>query len=196
LTVSFGRLFQTHRCEVAVSFTTLSKNSQSSISIGADSVGRRIDISQSMRLYAITFDFLYGIGIPIRYFSIDGADRTDLIAGVSITPFVGLSKTTGINAPDSVSDPRLWALRNSILSRLNSVSASGIAFGWRLGIAKLRHLSKNGAIEGRICYCGMWSTHFGTLTENEISAKSGDPGRSVSYFSSRFEVSFSLVRKL
>ena len=201
LTVSFGRLFRTHRYEAAISFSMLSKTSQSSVSIGNDSVGRRIDISQSLGLYSISFDFLYGTEIPIRYFSIDGADRTDFIAGVSITPFVSLSKTNDITGTDSASDPRLWAVRDSIVSRLNTVSATGIAFGWRLGIAKLRRLSKNGAIEGRICYCGTWSTLFrkpsaGSLTEKEISVKSGDPGRKVSWVSNRFEISVALVHKL
>jgi hypothetical protein len=199
LSIGIGRFSHLYRWGAAVSFSMLSKDYRSIVGIGsnADSTGRRIDISQSLEMYVITLDLLYGRVIPMRLFSIDGADRTDIIIGVSVSPFVGLSKASSVSAPpDSASDPRLWALRNSIVRHLNSVSASGIAFGWRVGIAKMRHLSKNGGIEGRLSYCGMWYTRFGTLTEKEISGKSGAPNRKVSYLSNRFEISFSLIRKL
>jgi hypothetical protein len=203
LSICIGRLADRHRYGAAVSFSMLSKNSQSIVNIGSDAdfTGRRINISQSLGLYAITLDLLYGTAIPDRYFSIDGADRTDFIIGVSVSPFVGLSKIKSVSSPaDTSSDPRLWALQDSIIHCLNSVSASGIALGWRIGIAKLRRLSKNGGIEGRISYYGTWSTLFRTrsrrLTEKEISVKSGAPERKVSYFSNRFEISFSLIRKL
>ena len=67
VTVSFGRLFRTHRYEAAISFSMLSKTAQSSVSIGNDSVGRRIDISQSLGMYSISFDFLYGTEIPTLF---------------------------------------------------------------------------------------------------------------------------------
>ena len=200
LTISFSRLAKTHRFDAAVSFSMLSKSYTSSVSIGPDSAGRRIDISQNMGLYAITLDLLYGRAIPDRYFSIDGADRTDIFIGISVSPLIAVSKTNSISVPDIASDTRLSEARDSIANHLNSVSASGIAFGWRAGIAKLRHLSKNGGIEGRISCCGLWSTLFrtrsGTLTEGALNAKSGDAGRKVSYYSSRIEISFSLVRKI
>lgn len=200
LAISFGRLSQTHRYEAAVSFSMLTKDFRSAVSVGAasDSTARSIDISQSMRLYAITLDLLYGSAIPERYFSIAGADRTDLIAGVSITPFVNVHTTTGISTP-APSDVRLLVVRDSISRRLNHVSASGIAFGWRLGIAKMRHLSKKGGVEGRLCYCGAWTPAFrktsGILTEKEIGANSNDPDGRVSYVSHRFEISVALIRK-
>jgi hypothetical protein len=184
LAVGLGRLSAAHRCEAAVSFSMLSKNFRSAVAVGSasSSGGRIIDISQSIRLYAVTLDLLYGKAIPERYLTIAGADRTDGIAGVSLTPFVGVSTTTGISAPVP-SDLRLQAVRDSVARGLHQVSASGIAFGWRMGIAKMRHLSKNGCIEGRLCYCGAWTTAFrktgGMLTEKEIGSKSNDPDKRV-----------------
>jgi hypothetical protein len=203
VSISVGRLAGKHRYSAAVSFSMLTKNSRSSVDIGgnADSTGRRLDISQSMGLYAITLDLTYGRVIPDRFFSIDKSDRTDFIAGISVSPFISLRRTSSVGAPeDSASDPRLWALRDSAAGGLTSVSASGIAFGWRLGVAKMRRLSKKGGLEGRLCWYGTWATSFrtpdGTLTEKEVSAKSAAPDRKVSYFSNRFEISISLIRKL
>jgi hypothetical protein len=200
LSVSVGRLAGKNRYAAAVTFTMLSKNSRFTVGTGsgADS---SIDISHSMGLYAVTLDLVYGRAIPDRYFSIDKSDRTDLIAGVSASPFIGMSRVTSAGAaPDSASAPRLWALRDSVARGALSVSASGIAFGWRLGIAKMRRLSKKGGLEGRLCWCGSWSTAFNTpdgkLTEKEISPKSGAPDRNVSYVSNRFEISVALIRKL
>lgn len=203
LSISAGRLAGGHRYSAAVSFTMLSKSSRLYVDIGdnADSTGRRLDISQSMGLYAITLDLIYGRAIPDRFFSIDGSDRTDFIAGISVSPFIGLNRTSSTGAlEDSVSDPRLWALRDSVARGLYSVSASGFALGWRLGVAKMRRLSVKGGVEGRLCYCGTWTANFrtpdGTLAEKEISPKSAAPDRKVSYVSHRFEISVSLIRKL
>ena len=200
LSVGVGRLAGKNRYAAAVSFTMLSKDARFTVGTGsgADS---SIDISHSMSFYAFTLDLVYGRAIPDRYFSIDKSDRTDLIAGVSVSPFTGLSRVTGAGAaPDSALSPRLWALRDSVARGALSVSASGIAFGWRLGIAKMRRLSKKGGLEGRLCWCGTWSTAFNTpdgkLTEKEISPKSGAPDRNVSYVSNRFEISVALIRKL
>jgi len=203
LSISVGRLAGKHRYAAAVSFSMLTKNSRLSVDIGdnADSTGRRLDISQSMGLYAITLDLTYCRAIPDRFFSIDKSDRTDFIAGISVSPFIGLSRASSIGAlEDSASDPRLWALRDSVASGLTSVSASGIAFGWHLGVSKMRRLSKKGGLEGRLCWYGTWATSFrtpdGAPTEKKISAKSAAPDRKATYFSNRFEISISLIRKL
>jgi len=203
ISLTVGRLAGKHRYSAAVSFSMLTKNSRLSVDIGddADSTGRRLDMSQSMGLYAITLDLTYGRAIPDRFFSIDKSDRTDFIAGISVSPFIGLSRVSSISAlEDSASDPRLWNLRDSVAKGLTSVSASGIALGWRLGVAKMRRLSKKGGLEGRLCWYGMWATGFrtpdGALTEKKISVKSAAPDRKVSYFSNRFEIAVSLVRKL
>jgi hypothetical protein len=198
LSVSFGRLAGKNRYAAAVTFTMLSKDSRFTAGTGSKP-DSSFDISHSMGLYAVTLDLMYGRAIPDRYFSIDKSDRTDFIAGVSVSPFIGLSRVTSVGAaPDSA--PRLWALRDSVARGASSVSASGIAFGWRLGIAKMRRLSKKGGLEGRICWCGAWSTAFNTpdrkLTEKEISPKSGAPDRKVSYVSNRFEIGVALIRKL
>jgi hypothetical protein len=203
LSIGAGRFAGRHRYAASVSFSMLSKDSRSYVDIGtnADTTGRRIDITQSMALYAITLDLQYGRTISGRFFTISNSDRTDFIAGVSVSPFIGLYRKSGTGAvPDSAKEPRLWALRDSVVRSLNSVSASGISLGWRLGIAKIRRLSKKGGLEGRLCWCGAWSTGFsklnGTLTEKEISMKSGTPDRELSYFSNRFEISIALIRKL
>jgi hypothetical protein len=200
LSVSFGRLAGKNRYAAAVTFTMLSKNSRFTVGTGsaADSL---IQVNHSMGLYAVTLDLIYGRTVPDRYFSIDKSDRTDLLAGISVSPFIGISRVAGAGAaPDSSSAPWLWALRDSLARSLSSVSASGFAFGWRLGIAKIRRLSKKGGIEGRLCWCGTWSTAFSTqdgkLAEKDISQKNGAPERKVSYVSNRFEISVALIRKL
>ncbi|MBN2189183.1 MAG: hypothetical protein JW699_07000 [Chitinispirillaceae bacterium] len=198
LSVSFGRLAGKNRYAAALTFTMLSKNARFTVGTGsaADSL---VDVNHSMGLYAVTLDLLYGRSVPDRYFSIDKSDRTDLLAGVSVSPFIGISKTASTDAaPDS--SPRLSAVSDGLSQGMTSVSASGISFGWRLGIAKMRRLSKKGGLEGRLCWCGTWSAAFSTpdgkLTEKDISPKSGAPDRKVSYFSNRFEISVALIRKL
>jgi hypothetical protein len=198
LTLSFNRLYPTYRYGVAGSFSWISKTQKSTIIEGSDSLHRHIDIQQGLSLYAFTFDVLYGHAIPERYFSIDGVDRTDLVLGLSASPYLAIKSSTAIAS--SASDSILSAARDSIDTRQHPFSASGIGFGWRIGIITVRHVSRTGGIEAGISYFGMWSTRFrssnGPLFNNEINPNTSGAPQEVSYYASRVEITISLVRKL
>jgi hypothetical protein len=197
--VSLTRLSSSSRWQAVVSFSWLSKDSRSTVTIGDDSVGRRIAITRSLGLYTVTLDLLYGRAIPERYFSITGADRTDIVIGISASPFIALRKSATAGFPSG--DARLSAASDSMASRLHPVSATGMAFGWRVGIVKLSRLSRHGGLDAGLTYSGLWSTLFrtrsgGTLTEQDISAGSVQDGTRVSYFSSRIDLFFSFINKV
>jgi hypothetical protein len=158
----------------------------------------RIDLRQSLGLYTVTLDFVYGRAIPERYFSIDKMDRTDAVIRISLAPFVRLARTSKVKLTGS--GQRMEALRDSIAAQMPGFSSSGIALAWRAGLITLRRLSRSGGLDASLNYYGLWCTGFRSggapLRNRDVNRSLPDADGEVSYFSNRFEITFSLVRKL
>jgi hypothetical protein len=198
ITLSFGRLSRDYRYGATASFSWTSKTAKSSLIEGPDSLHRHIDITQGLDLYAVSLDIIGGRRLPKRYFTIDGVDRSDIVLGLSATPFIALKKSASIAA--SASDPLLDTAKSRAVACASSFSSTGIAFGWRVGIVSVRRMSKTGGLETGLSYFGLWSMHFQTdqrpLIESDLNAKSGSGSRHVSYYSGRIEFTVSLVHKV
>lgn len=197
VSLSLTRLRRSDRLTISCSFSWQSREYNAAITVRNDSL-RRLDMKQAMRFYAVSLDFLYGRSIDSRYFSINKFDRTDVFIGLSVTPLLLLKKVATITAPPA--DPRLSAVGNMLAATQNGFSASGLAVGWRLGIMTLRRLSRTGGYESSLSWCGSWQTRFktsaGPLKEQDISPKGSGSEDGYSYLLNRFEISFSLVRKV
>lgn len=198
ITVYYGRLYPDHRFKAALTFSMLSKEYDGQITF-SDSSGRHIDFQQTLAFYSLTAQLTYGKRIAERYFSVDNIDRTDAIIGISVSPWVGLNRTSSVSVSDP-SDPRLSQIA-AVLPQFGSVSASGLAFGWQAGLATIHHNSARGGIEAEITYTGLWYTNFksgaATVTGKDIGAGAGgsDVNSPLSYYSSRLGITISLFRK-
>ena len=198
--VFYGRLFPDHRLTASLSFAALSKEYDARLSMinPVDSL-RYLDIRQTLDLYSFTARLTWGVRIPERYFSVDNIDRTDALIGISASPWVSLRRSSTIGAPPA-SDSRLQELYSSILPQIGSFSAKGMAIGWHAGIATIHHSSAHSGIEAEITYSGLWYTRFrtgsGTLTEGALARSSINPGKTVSSYSNRIEISISVIRKI
>jgi hypothetical protein len=196
LTLSLSRLSENHRMGVAVSGAMLSKKFIAAIEIDSN---RSVTLEQSMGYYTVLAEFNYGTRIPQVYFSVDNVDRTDAFAGIAVSPYIGLRKSSHISSSRS-NDAALEAIKDSITSNKNSFNAAGVAIAWRLGMATLRRVSKTGGIETSLSYQGLWCTRFktsqGTFTFGSLDPDVPEPNDAVSYFSNRFDITIALIRRL
>jgi hypothetical protein len=198
ITVSYDRLLPNSRYGVSASFSWLSKTAKSSLVLGADALHRHVDITQGLSLYSLSLDFTAGKRIPERYFIVDGVERSDVIVGISLVPLLALNKSATIATSDT--NMLLRAATDSAKARISTLSATGIGFGWRIGIVSVHHMSKNGGFEAGLNYYGLWSMRFrkdgGALIEGDLNPRSSSASKAVSYFSGRIEFSAALVRKV
>jgi hypothetical protein len=195
LSISFGRLSANHRFSALFTFAMLSKKYNAAVEVDSS---RNVTVGQRMRYFSLMFELNYGTRIPERYFSVDKVDRTDAIIGIGLSPLIALKKSSSIKRNSS--DALLETVADSISGRQSSFSASGIALAWRLGMVTLRRVSKTGGIEAGLSYQGLWCTRFttpgGTLRFGDITMKSSTAEKSVSWFSSRFDITISLIHRL
>ncbi|MGA3052271.1 MAG: hypothetical protein ABSE00_10200 [Chitinispirillaceae bacterium] len=199
VTVYIGRLTPNHRLTAALSFAWLSKEYDARVSLVNDSA-RYFDLRQTFGYYSLTAALTWGTRIPERYFSVDGIDRTDAMIGILASPYIALQRSSTIGAPPT-GDIRLTELYDSIVPQMSSFSATGIAYGWRMGLATIRHHSKKSGIEAELTYSGLWNTQFRTssgasLLQGNLGDKSASAGAAFSYYTSRIEISISLFRKV
>lgn len=193
--VSAGRMTADHRFGMSLAFAMLTKNWNATVEL--DSL-RSVTIAERMRYLSLYFAFDYGTRIPEQYFSVDKVDRTDAVIGLGVAPLIGLSKS--FSHATHGDDPVLASIADTLSSHWNAFDASGIALVWRIGITTVRRASLRGAVEAGLHYQGSWCTRFrsaGTiLTVGDINAESLEPQTPVSWFSSRFEITLSLLRKI
>jgi hypothetical protein len=196
LTLSISRLSENHRMGLAFSFAMLSKKFNAAIEIDSS---RTVTLEQTMRYYAVCAELNYGTRIPEAYFSVDMVDRTDAIVGIGLSPFIGLRKSSRIS-PSLSNDAALQAIKDSLVASEDSFNAAGAAVAWRLGLVTLRRISKTGGMETSLSYQGLWCTRFktsqGTFTYGSIDPDAREPEAAVSYFSNRFDITISLIRRL
>jgi hypothetical protein len=196
LTLSISRLSEHHRMGLAFSFAMLSKKFNAAIEVDSS---RTVTLEQTMRYYTVFTEFNYGTRIPEDYFSVDMVDRTDAIVGIALSPFIGLRKSSTVSLSRS-NDAALKAIKDSVIANQNTFNAAGVAIAWRLGLVTLRRVSKTGGMETTLSYQGQWCTRFktshNTFTYGSIDPDDRNPKAAVSYFSNRFDITISLIRRL
>jgi hypothetical protein len=199
ITAYITRLTPNHRFTASLSFAWLSEEYDARILEQNDS-SQYFDLQQTLGLYSLTGALTWGTRIPERYFSVDAIDRTDALIGLLATPYIALRRTTSIGAPPAAGS-RMDSLYHAVLPQMSSFSAAGIAYGWRLSLATIRHQSKRSGLEAELTYSGIWNTGFhmasgATLLQANLGDKSATAGNAVSYYTSRIEISISLFRKI
>ncbi|MBN1131079.1 MAG: hypothetical protein JXA71_18970 [Chitinispirillaceae bacterium] len=195
LSLSLCRLIADRRFGAVVSFAALSKKQNATVEV--DSL-RSVTVGERMRYLAFLFAFDFGTRIPERFFSVDNIDRTDAVIGVAFSPLIALKKSFSVSS--DAADGLLAAIADSISSYRNAFDAHGVSLSWRIGVTTLRRVSAAGGVEAGLSYQGFWCTRFrtssGPLASGEISNNSAEPEAGVSWFSSRFDITISLIRKI
>jgi hypothetical protein len=199
ITVYVGELYPRHRLTGSLTFAYLTKEYDARIALVNDSA-RYFDLQQTLGLYSFTAGLTWGSRIPERYFSVDGIDRTDALIGILATPYLALQRSSTVGAPPTT-DVRLTELYQAILPQVSSFSALGIAYGWRMALATIKHSSKRSGLEAELAYSGMWNTRFrtssgATIVQADLGEKGSSAGSALSYYTSRIEISISLFRKV
>ena len=196
LTLSLSRLSENYRMGLAFSFAMLSKKFNADIEVDSS---RKVTLEQSMRYYTVLAEFTYGTRISEAYFSVDNVDRTDAFIGIAVSPYIGLQKSSRIST-SKTNDAILETVKYFVLAGKNDFNAAGVAVAWRLGMAALRRVSKTGGIETSLSYQGLWCTRFrtsqSTFTYGTIDPDAREPNAAVTYFSSRFDITVALIRRL
>jgi hypothetical protein len=196
LTISLSRLSENHRMGLAFSFAMLSKKFNAAIEVDSS---RSVTFEQSMRYYTVFAELNYGTLVPEAYFSFDNVDRTDAFVGIAVSPYIGLQKSSRISM-SKANDAILETIKYFVLTKKNDFNAAGVAIAWRLGIATLRRVSKTGGMETSLSYQGIWCSRFrtskGAFTYGSIDPDAREPEAAVSYFSNRFDITISLIRRL
>jgi hypothetical protein len=194
VSVSIGRLMENRRFSTAVAFSILSKKWNAALNV--DSL-HSVTISERMRFLSFLMAADYGIRIPEHYFSVDNVDRTDVIIGIAASPLIALKRSYSVSP--SSSDPLLASVADTLSAHWNGFDASGVAIAWRFGITTLRRASPRGGVEAGLSYQGSWNTRFKDhdrpLTAGDINRKCDRPDTPVSWFSNRFDITISLVRR-
>ncbi len=199
ITIYVGQLYPRHRLTGSLSFAYLTKEYDARLSLVNDSA-RYFDLQQKLGLYSFTAGLTWGSRIPERYFSVEGIDRTDALIGIIASPWLALRRSTTIGAPPTT-DVRLTELYQAVLPQVSSFSAIGIAYGWRMALATVKHRSKRSGLEAELAYSGMWNTRFRTssgttIAQADLGDKTSAAGSTLSYYTSRIEISVSLFRKV
>jgi hypothetical protein len=196
LSFSLSRLWQRNRLGASASFAMLSKSFNAAIEVDSQ---RTFSLEQTMRYYTMLIECTWGTRIPEIYFSVDKVDRTDAIAGIAVSPYIGLRNrvATKLSRPG---DPVLETIKDSLTYSARGFKATGVALAWRLGIMALRRISSTGGIETALSYQGLWCTHFkssgDTFRYGSIDPGADNPDAVVSYFSTRFDITISFIRRL
>ena len=195
--LSFYKVRENDRFSASLSFLLVSKKFKASVLAVDDSLDRRVDIKEKMVLYSLAVEAMYGHKIPERYFSINGVERSDFVAGIGIAPLVSLKTSNSTKLYSD--DLRMSAVNDSIVSALDKLTSYGISFSFRAGISTIRKLESNSALEIGISYNLNWYNYFYS-NNKRIFSSDIDPytknNKELSFFSNRFEITFSLLKNV
>lgn len=196
--VSFTKFNKDNRHSVNASFYIYSKKQNTSISIADnDSLSRRIDIKQKFITYSASLHYLFGRRIPIRYISVDGVNRTDIMAGIGVSPLLSIEASNSVKAYSD--DLRIKSIADTVKAQLHSFSYRGLSLSMKAGVSTVRHLKK-GSLDASIMYSFSWNDYFydngKRVTNSTIDPASHEPLKELSFISNRLEISFSILGKL
>jgi hypothetical protein len=182
----------------SLSYFQNSKQFQSTIIPGNDTLGRRVNVHQILRYHSLTIEAAYHAAIPPVFFSIDGAQQSffSLSAGISPLNYFSREGDATVSAPEG--DSRMQLVADSAKSQLAPLAANGMAFTWRVGINTLKGYANGGGIEMGLFYSGSYSAYFygngEEITKSRIRAVEGETDKPLSFLSNRVEFKISFMR--
>lgn len=152
-----------------------------------DTLPARIDYKQSMNCYGFSAGVFYRRQLNERYFKIEKVDRTSFLFGLSVLPYVGLTKKESI-AWTGVSDSVALAAR----AGLKNFGAWGAGGSLRVGISSQQTLSPTSGLEISLSYIGRYMGFFrdngAYLLNKDINPSSDNPANRLSSLSNTVEI--------
>jgi hypothetical protein len=197
ISILFVKFDKNYRHSLMVSFSIFSKKQKSTVSLLNDSLSRRIDIKQNFTLYNASLHYMIGKRIPPVYISVDGVDRTDVIAGIGVSPLIYMNISNSINAYSD--DVRITGITDSIKSQIHNLKCNGLSLSFKAGLSTVKHLKK-GALDASILYTITWNDYFydnGTRVKNgNVDLKNSEATENLSFLSNKLEISIVLLKKI
>jgi len=179
----------------SLSYFQNSKQFQSTIASGHDSLGQRVNVHEILRYYSFTIEASYHAAIPPAFFSIDNAQQSFFSLGIGVSPLNYFSREGAASA--SKANSPMQAVADSAAAKLTGLSANGMAVTWRLGINTLKGYA-NGGIEMGLFYSGSYSAYFYSngeeVTKHQIHPVDGEVDKPLSFLSNRVEFKVSFIR--
>jgi hypothetical protein len=152
-----------------------------------DTFPEKINYKQSLNCYGFSVGTFYRRQIDERYFKIDKVDKSSFIVGLSVLPYVHISKSESIS-PSGISDSVFSAAN----SRLQNFHAWGMGGAWRIGVCSQQSLSATSGMEISLSYIGRYMGIFransGFLLNKDINPSSDNPTNKLSSLSNTVEI--------
>jgi hypothetical protein len=167
------------------SFFFIGKSQQATLQ--HDTLPAKIDYKQSMNCFGFSAGAFYRHQIDERYFKIDKVDRTSFIFGLSVLPYLHLSKNESISS-SGINDSVVFAAHG----RLQNFHAWGMGGSWRIGICSQQTLSATSGIEISLSYIGRYMGVFREnntyLLNKDINPSADNPASKLSSLSNTVEI--------
>lgn len=199
LSVSLTRMRVDDRISITLNGSWLHKLFKATVATVGDSVDRKVDISETLNMYSLFIDLTYGHVIPPLYFSIDGIDKTYGSVGIGFSPLIFLASHQNVVAYGGNSS-RMGKVAERIKSVAVEHSIHGTSAAFRCGLTTVKHLSTRQLLNVDIGFSMNWYGFFYEAGErvysadiNRTESSGGDP---LSWVSNRFDLSFSLMRRV
>ena len=198
--LSVQRIKEDELTSLGLSFFHTSKQFQSMVFPGRDTLGRRVNIHEKLSFYSLALEVGYQKVIPDQYFKIEGVDKTYFTAALSASPLSAFSKKASVTTSVPAGDIRMHTAADIIKTHLTTLSSNGVALSWRLGISTMKRNPLGGGMDLGVHYSGSWYTlftHNGFPTLNKhIHTQAPKPDRPLSFLSNRIEFRVSFLRAI
>ncbi|MDO5576338.1 MAG: hypothetical protein Q4F84_04610 [Fibrobacter sp.] len=199
-TVSISRFREYDRFMSSLSFSYISKQQKALIFSKNDTTGSRVDIKNKIDFYSLTLNVIYSRQIPPEYFAINKFDRTDFFIGLGLSPLVSIGTSYKVSSHYEEQNERMKSIEQVVLdSTHSSLNAYGLAVSFRAGISTIRHLSAKRSLEVTLAWSlnkyDYFKNNGAKVFERDIDKKSESTSE-LSFLSNRFDISFSLLRRL
>ncbi len=157
-----------------------------------DTLAPRIDYKQSMNSLGFSIGSFYRYKINERYFKIDKVDKTCVLLGLSVLPYLHIDRSTSFSST-GISD----SVINGAKARTSDFNAWGMGASWRIGIGSQQILSNSSGMEISISYVGRYAGFFRNgnmyLLNRDINPAMADPDKKLSFVSSTVEIRLDFI---
>lgn len=199
LSVSLTRLRVDDRIAITLNGSWLHKLFKATVATVGDSVNRKVDISETLNMYSLFIDITYGHVIPPVYFSIDGIDKTYGSVGLGFSPLIFLASHQNVVAYGGNSS-RMGRIAERIKSTSVEHAIHGTSAVFHCGLTTLQRLSPRQLLTVDVCFSMNWYGYFYEAGERmystNINRTESSDGAPLSWISNRFDLSFSLMRRI
>jgi hypothetical protein len=196
VSVSLKRLRENDFLSFSLQGSWMRKVFSATIATPDDSLERKVDIIESINHYTLFASFVYGVALPEHYFSVEGIERTSFTLALDLSPLLVTSINRKVTGPDD--DERFAAIKKHI--RQTHRFIHGTAAAGRLGLSTIRRVDQRHAMDYGIWFSLQWNGFFREegkrVSFNAIAPSYHAKDRPLSWFSSRFELTIAILRRL